>query len=47
MDLVAFQTDVCVSLIFGIFIVLVMFEGLPSLRIAQPERGLLRVAIVV
>ena len=32
-----------VSMIFGIFIVLVMFEGAPFLRLAQPWRGLVLV----
>jgi len=40
MDLVLFQTKVCVALIFGLFIVLVMLEGLPGLKVAQPWRGL-------
>jgi len=47
MDLVVFQTNVCVSLIFGIFIVLVMFEGMPMLKFPQPWRGLLLVAIAI
>ncbi len=47
MDLVQFQTNICVSMIFGIFIVLVMFEGMPSLQLPQPWRGFLLLAIAV
>jgi hypothetical protein len=34
-----------VSMIFGIFIVLVMFEGAPFVRLPQPMRGLVLIAI--
>ncbi|WP_424192003.1 hypothetical protein ACMYR3_11030 [Ampullimonas aquatilis] len=45
MDVVTFQTEVCVSLIFGLFIVLIMFEGLPVMNLFQPFRGLIMTAI--
>lgn len=45
MDVVAFQATVCVPMIFGLFIVLVMFEGLPLLQVRQPWRGLLLSAL--
>ncbi|KXB29846.1 hypothetical protein AT959_18180 [Dechloromonas denitrificans] len=41
MDIVLFMVRVCVTLNFGFFIILVMFEGMPSLRLPQPWRGLL------
>lgn len=40
MDLVVFMVRICVSLCFGFFMILVMFEGMPGLRLAQPWRGL-------
>ena len=40
MDLVLFMVRVCVTLNFGFFIILVMFEGLPGMALAQPWRGL-------
>ncbi|HEX5391851.1 MAG TPA: hypothetical protein VFW68_01125 [Rhodocyclaceae bacterium] len=40
MDMVVFLTQVCVSTVFGIFILLVMLEGVPSLALPQPWRGL-------
>ena len=40
MDMVVFMVRICVSLCFGFFIILVMFEGMPGLRLAQPWRGL-------
>lgn len=39
MDLVVFMVRVCVSLSFGFFIILVMFEGMPAVSLAQPWRG--------
>ncbi|TBR16009.1 hypothetical protein [Rugosibacter aromaticivorans] len=40
MDVVAFMVRVCVSMIFGVFVILVMFEGAPFVRLSQPWRGL-------
>lgn len=40
MDLVAFLARVAVSLIFGIFILLVMMRGAPFVTLPQPRRGL-------
>jgi hypothetical protein len=34
-----------VSMIFGIFIVLVMFEGAPFIRLPQPRRGLVLISV--
>lgn len=45
MDLIVFMTRVCVPEIFGIFIILVMPEGAPDLKLAQPWRGLVLTAI--
>jgi len=39
MDIVAFMVRVCVSMIFGIFVILVMFEGAPFVQLPQPWRG--------
>lgn len=39
MDIVLFQALVCVPFIFGLFIVLVMFDGVPTLQARQPWRG--------
>lgn len=47
MDLVLYQTRICVAWIFGLFIVLVMFEGLPMVRFPQPWRGLLLVSLAI
>lgn len=44
MDVVAFLVRVGVSMIFGIFIVLIMFEGAPFVRLPQPWRGLVLIA---
>lgn len=41
MDMVSFMVRVCVSINFGFFIILVMFEGMPGLALPQPWRGLL------
>lgn len=41
MDLVLFMVRICVSVNFGCFILLVMFEGVPALKLPQPWRGLL------
>lgn len=40
MDPVVFMVRICVALNFGCFIVLVLFEGLPMLKLPQPWRGL-------
>ncbi|CAM4381498.1 hypothetical protein [Kerstersia similis] len=40
MDVVVFMTRICVASIFGLFIVLVMLEGVPQLVLPQPWRGL-------
>ncbi len=39
MDMVDFLTRVIISLIYGIFILLIMMEGAPFIAIAQPGRG--------
>ena len=44
MDIVTFQTRVCVCMIFGLFIVLVMFRGAPFVHFPQPIRGLVLIA---
>ncbi|UCV27059.1 hypothetical protein [Ferribacterium limneticum] len=41
MDLVRFLVKVSVSGVFGIFVVLVMLDGLPSINYRQPWRGIL------
>ena len=38
--LVTFMTRVCVAMIFGIFVILILFKNLPLLQWAQPLRGL-------
>jgi hypothetical protein len=38
-DLVVFMVRVCVSAIFGIFIILILFKNLPFLQLPQPMRG--------
>lgn len=45
LDVVVFMTRWCVPAIFGIFILLVLFEGVPALTWPQPARGLLLVAV--
>lgn len=45
MDVVEFLVRVCVSMIFGIFIVLVMFEGAPFVRFPQPWRGVVLIGV--
>lgn len=40
MDQVVFLVQVCVSIAFGLFILLVTMEGVPTLRWPQPWRGL-------
>lgn len=40
MDVVVFMTRICVASICGLFIVLVMLEGVPQLAWPQPWRGL-------
>lgn len=47
MDVVMFMTRICVCTIFGIFVVLVMLEGLPALQVPQPLRGVLLTAVAV
>jgi len=47
MDIVVFMTRVCVSMVFGVFILLVMLQGVPMLKIAQPWRGLVLTACAV
>jgi hypothetical protein len=39
-DLVVFMVRGCVASIFGIFVILILFKNLPSLRLSQPVRGL-------
>lgn len=40
MDLVRFLVEVSVSGVFGIFVILVMLDGLPSIKFRQPWRGI-------
>lgn len=40
MDIVLFMVRICVTVNFGCFILLVMFEGVPALKLAQPWRGI-------
>jgi hypothetical protein len=40
MDIVLFMVRICVTFNFGCFILLVMFEGVPSLKLPQPWRGI-------
>jgi hypothetical protein len=40
-DLVVFMVRGCVAAIFGIFILLILFNNLPSLQLQQPLRGVL------
>ena len=47
MNLVVFMSRFCIPAIFGIFIILVMLEGLPSLNIPQPWRGLILISIAL
>jgi len=49
MDMVVFLVRVIISLIFGIFIILIMMEGAPFVTIPQPARGgvLILVAVVL
>ena len=45
MDRVVFMVRICVTVNFGYFILLVMLEGLPALRMPQPWRGLVLAAM--
>lgn len=45
MDVVAFLVQVNVAMVFGIFIVLVMFEGARFIALPQPFRGLVLIAV--
>ncbi|MEO0047942.1 MAG: hypothetical protein RLZZ410_901 [Pseudomonadota bacterium] len=47
MNLVVFMSRFCIPAIFGIFIILVMLEGLPTLNIPQPWRGLILISIAL
>ncbi len=47
MDMVAFMVRICVTVEFGYFILLVMFEGVPQLKLPQPWRGLVLNALAV
>lgn len=40
MDMVLFMVRVCVAVNFGYFILLVLFDGVPLFKLAQPWRGL-------
>lgn len=40
MDIVLFMVRICVTFNFGCFILLVMFEGVPALKLGQPWRGI-------
>lgn len=44
MDVVGYMTRICIAMIFGIFVLLVMLEGVPALKPAQPWRGLVLTA---
>lgn len=41
MDKVLFMVRICVAVNFGYFILLVIFEGVPTLKLPQPWRGLI------
>ena len=41
MDKVLFMVRICVTVNFGYFILLVMFEGVPALKLPQPWRGVI------
>jgi len=45
MDMVLFMVRVCVTINFGCFILLVMFEGMPGFKLAQPWRGIVLCAV--
>jgi len=47
MDLVTFLVRVAVSLIFGVFILLVMMRGAPFVAFAQPWRGFVLSAVAI
>ncbi|MBN8283525.1 hypothetical protein [Zoogloea sp.] len=47
LDPVVFMVRVCVTVNFGYFILLVMFEGVPQLRLPQPWRGLVLNGIAI
>lgn len=47
MDRVLFMVRICVTVNFGYFILLVMFEGVPALSLPQPWRGLILNCIAV
>lgn len=47
MDMVLFMVRICIAVNFGYFILLVMFEGVPALKLAQPWRGLVLNAIAL
>lgn len=47
MDMVLFMVRICITLNFGYFILLVMFEGVPALTLPQPWRGLVLNAVAL
>ncbi len=47
MDRVLFMVRICVTVNFGYFILLVMFEGVPQLKLPQPWRGLVLNGVAV
>lgn len=47
MDTVIFMVNICVTMIFGMFILLVPLEGIRSLQIEQPWRGLVLTVVAV
>lgn len=47
MDRVLFMVRICVTVNFGYFILLVMFEGVPLLKLPQPWRGLVLNGVAV
>lgn len=47
MNIIVFMARFCIPTIFGIFIILVMLEGLPALKIPQPWRGAILIFIAL
>lgn len=47
MDMVVYLVRVVISLVFGIFILLIMMEGAPFISIPQPGRGVVLILIAI
>ena len=47
MDIVVFMSSISIPAIFGIFIILIMLEGVPALKVSQPWRGLFLIASAI